>query len=367
MIQQNAEALLLEKKNNAIFSIMTEADNREVLDLVNSTAIKGNIEISFTKGPDYLKVLKICADDVQAVIGKVNNKVEILGTRSLKKAYINGAKETLGYLSDLKISKNAKKIHALSDGFKFMKSLMDDNRAKLHIATIIEDNKQGKIALTWANKNPNIPNFYDLGIMNTYFILPLLPKFISKKVQIIRGTIDILDDIVEFLNTEGRKKQFFPIYTKEDFLNLPNFNVNDFYVAIKNNVIIGVIAKWEQTPFKQVIIKKYNNKWKWIKKFTGKILPQENEQIKQFYLGFMAIKDNDNSIFEALLGKIHNDNRHYKYFSLILHSQDNLNRSLNKFLSIKYKSRLYITEFIKNEEIIKMIDDRIPYLELAGL
>ena len=248
-----------------------------------------------------------------------------------------------------------------------MKSLMDDKRAKLHIATIIEDNKQGKVALTWANKNPNIPNFYDLGIMNTYFILPILPKFISKQVQIIRGTIDILDDIVKFLNTEGAKKQFFSVYTKEYFLNLPNFNIEDFYVAIKNNEILGVMAKWEQTPFKQVIIKKYNNKWKWIKKLIGKILPQEHEPIKQFYLSFIVIKNNNNFVFEALLSKIYNDNMNYKYFSLILHSKDNLNLSLKKFFSIKYKSRLYITEFIEDEEIIKMVDDRIPYLELAGL
>ena len=346
---------------------MSEADNREVLYLINSTSVKGDIEVSFTKEPDYLEALRVCADDVQAVIGKVNDKVEILGTRSLKKAYINGKAETLGYLSDLKISNNAKKMHALSEGFKFMKSLMDDRRAKLHIATIIEDNKQGKIALTWANKNPNIPNFYDLGIMNTYFILPILPKFTSQKIKIIRGSADLLEDIVQFLNNEGKKKQFFPVYTKEYFLNLPHFNINDFYAAIINNEIVGVIAKWEQTPFKQVVIKKYNNKWKWIKKLTGKILPQENEPIKQFYLSFIVIKNNNNSVFEALLSKIHNNNRHYKYFSLILHSKDNLNRSLKKFFSIKYKSRLYITEFMEDKEIIKMVDDRIPYLELAGL
>lgn len=346
---------------------MTEADNKEVLDLINSTSVKGNIEVSFTKEPDYIKALKVCADDVQAVIGKVDNKVEILGTRNLKKVYINGEKEILGYLCDLKISRNAKKIHALSDGFKVMKSLMDDNRAKLHIATIIDDNKQGKAALTWANKNPNIPNFYDLGIMNTYFIIPLLPKFYFHKTKILRGSIDLLDDIVRFLNDEGKKKQFFPVYTKEYFLKLQNFNIEDFYIAMQNNEIIGVIAKWDQTPFKQVIIKRYNGKWRWIKKLTGKFLPDENKTIKQFYLSFILIKDDNNKVFEALLNKIYNDNRQYKYFSLILHQSDILNYSLKNYFSIKYKSRLYITEYLKDSDIKKIIDNKIPYLELAGL
>ena len=64
---------------------------------------------------------------------------------------------------------------------------------------------------------------------------------------------------------------------------MPNFNLEDFYIAFEDNKILGVIAKWEQTPFKQVIIKKYNNKWKLLKKISGKLLPQENEAIKQFY------------------------------------------------------------------------------------
>ena len=367
MTLQNAKGLPLEKKSKAVFSVMTEADNAEVLDLINSTSVKGDIEVSFTKEPDYLKAMKVCADDVQAVIGKVNGKVEILGTRSLKKVYINGNEETLGYLSDLKISGNAKKIHALSDGFRFMKTLMDDGRAKLHIATIIEDNKQGKIALTWANKNSKVPNFYDLGIMNTYFILPFLPKPVMKNIEIIRGSEEILDDIVKFLNTEGRKKQFYPVYSKEYFLNLPNFKLEDFYIAIQNGIITGVVAKWEQTPFKQVIIKHYHNRWMWLKKLTGNILPKEDEPIKQFYLSFIAVKDDNNCIFEALLNKIYNDNRKYRYFSLILHSKDTLNSSLKKFFSIKYKSRLYVAEFLAEEEIKNLLDDRTIYLELAGL
>ena len=49
MIQQNAEDLQLEKKNKVEFSLMTDADNRGVLDLINSTYTKGDIEILFSK------------------------------------------------------------------------------------------------------------------------------------------------------------------------------------------------------------------------------------------------------------------------------------------------------------------------------
>ena len=346
---------------------MSETDNRDVLELINSTYIKGNIEILFSKEPNYLEAMHTTADIVQPVVGKINNKVEVLGARSLKKVYINGEEETLGYLSDLRISPKAKKMRALSKGFEFMKTLMNDKRAKLHIATIIEDNRQGKIALIWKNKSLHVPNFYDLGVINTYFIFPIFPKFCGKRIQIIKGSIDFLDKIVNFLNSEGRKKQFFPVYTKDYFLNLPNFSLNDFYIALEDEEIVGVMAKWEQTPFKQVVIKKYNGNWVWIKKLTGEFLPKENEPIKQFYLSFVAIKDNDNKIFEALLNRIYNYNKHYNYFSLVLHSKDRLNKSLKKYFNIKYKSRLYITEFLPDSEIKDLIDDRIPYLELASL
>ncbi len=346
---------------------MSETDNQGVLELINSIYIKGKLDILFSKEPNYLKAMCSTADIVQPVVGKINNKVEVLGTRSLKKVYINGEEETIGYLSDLKISSKAKKIQALSKGFEFMKTLMDDKKVKLHIATIIDDNRQGKIALTWENKTSRVPNFYDLGVINTYFIIPIFPKFCCRKIKVVRGSIDFLDKIVCFLNSEGRKKQFFPVYTKKYFLNLPNFSPDDFYVALKDGKIVGVMARWDQIPFKQVVIKKYNGIWAWMKNLTWNFLPKENVPIKQFYLSFVAIKDNDNRIFEALLDKIYNNNKHYKYFSLVLHSKDRLNNSLKKYFNIKYKSRLYITEFLPDNEIKELIDDRIPYLELASL
>ena len=370
MIQQNAEGLQLEKKNKVEFSLMTDADNRGVLDLINSTYTKGEIEILFSKSPNYLSAMKMTADTIQAVVGKIEDRIEVLGTRSLKKAYINGEETTLGYLSDLRVSQNAKKMNSLSKGFQYIRTLMQDNRAKLHIATIIEDNRHGKIALTWKNKSPDVPNFYDLGLMNTYFLIPVLPKFFklsSDKINITRGSFNDLDEITEFLNTEGKKKQFFPVYTKEFFLNLPNFNPQDFYIAKKDNKIAGIVAKWDQTPFKQAVIKKYNKKWIFIKRLTGNILPEENETIKQFYVSFITIKDNNNKIFEALLNQVYEDNKHYKYFSLILHENDGLNNSLKKYFTVKYKSRLYITEFSDDNHIKKLVDNRTPYLELAGL
>lgn len=345
---------------------MTNDDNREVLNLINSMTIKGEIEVSFTKEPNYLDAMYATADTVQPVIGIYQNKVEVLGTRSIKKAYINREAADLGYLSDLKISKNVKKMNALTEGFSYMKNLITDGRANIHLATIIDDNRLGKAVLTWKSKSSQVANFYDYGILNTYFILPIFPKFTTHKIKITRGCSEILDDIVKFLNEEGRKKQFFPVYTKEFFLNLPNFKINDFYIATdENKNIIGAMAKWEQTPFKQVIIKKYSGKWNFIKQITGNILPSENEPIKQFYISFAAIKNNNNGIFEQLLNKIYNDNRKYKYFSLILHEKDNLNTSMKKYINIKYKSRLYIAGYEKAEQYI--LDDEIPYIELASL
>ena len=362
MKPQNAEVLQLEKRNNIQFGLMANEDNDGVLALIRSMPVQGEFETVFTKEPDYMKAMLNTADSVQPVIGKYNDKIKVLGTRSVKKAYINGQVDNLGYLSDLKISPEVKKMRALSEGFSFMKTLMTDGRANLHIATIIDDNRAGKAVLTWKSKSSEVADFHDFGLLHTYFILPVFPKIFRSKYKIIRAKEEILDDIVEFLNEEGKKKQFFPVYTKEYFLNLPNFRCEDFYVALSDKKIIGVMAKWEQTPFKQVVIKRYNGKWKYIKCLTGKLLPKESEPIKQFYLSFIAVKNHHSDIFEALFNTIYNDNRDYKYFSVILHEKDNLNLSMKKYLSIKYDSRLYIVG-----GGYSTLNDEIPYLELAGL
>lgn len=332
--------------------------------------MSGDIEVLYKRDPNFFYGAEIQGFKNEVLVA-LNEKDEIVavGGRTLKKVYVNGFLKTIGYLSDLRVGKNARHLHILANGYREMGELMQMTPAYMHLTTIIEDNKQARAALTWKNKHKFIPNYFDVGRINTYFVLPIFKKNFFKKFEIRNGSVGNIDEIVTFLNQEGAKKQFFPLYTKEYFMKLRGFNLSDLYVAYSKGKVVGVSAKWKQSSFKQVVLKKYHGKMRWIKKILGHFLPDENEEIEHIYLAFNVVKNNDLTIFKALFAKIYNDlhKSTVKYFVIAFHEKDPLQKALKGYIKITYKSRLYIADYKTDEELKALIDDRIPYIEVATL
>ena len=126
-----------------------------------------------------------------------------------------------------------------------------------------------------------------------------------------------MPEIVNFLNSEGGEKNLFPCYTENDFTEkniLKDFNINDFYLAIKNNVLAGVIGKWDQSSFKQNSIDSYNGAYSILHPVYNILantlnlprMPKRGEQIQFIYTCFIAIKENDPKIFLDLLKAVYN-------------------------------------------------------------
>jgi hypothetical protein len=346
-------------------------DNDELLRLVDSISMGEEFEIIFKRNPNFFYAAETQGFLHQIVVAELEgNSICASCSRILKQAYINGNPAVLGYISDLRIAPTAKRLRILSNGSEFIKKLQTDNEADIHFATIVNDNKNAKIALTWKNKSSSIPNLCDLGTINTYFVFPIFRKRLKNNMIIKHGSLEILDDIVSFLNEEGRRKQFYPIYTREYFLNLRDFHIEDFCIAYNDeNQIIGVAAKWVQTNFKQVFLKKYHGKMKWLQKISFSLLPKEGENIKHVYFAFIAIQNDDANVLKNILLHTYPDIRKqkFKYFVIGFHEDDPLNKTLQSFYAITYKSQLYAFDYNPNSEIKTMLDTKIPYIEIATL
>ena len=145
-----------------------------------------------------------------------------------------------------------------------------------------------------------------------------------------------LEEIVSFLNRFGKERQFFPVYTEEDFSceYTRDFSPADFYVAIQNGRIIGVLGKWDQNSFKQNIITGYAG---YLKTFRHpinlaltavgfKALPRPGEQLRMFFVSFVCIKDDDPQVLEKLLEALYQDNKTkgYHYCVIGFHERDDL-------------------------------------------
>lgn len=345
------------------------ADNELIQALVRAYPMRGAVDILLQKAPDYAAASAIRGDRQQTLAGFSEERLCVMVSRSLQQAYINGEPRTLGYLSDLRSDGKSRRARPLSTLGEFLREQFAATPAHLHIATIMDDNKAAKAALTWQNTSPAIPRFVDQGRFLTHLLPLLWKRGLSKPHGLMRGRPDMLEDIVRFLNTEGRTKQFFPAYTVTWLQNLPDFRAENFWVATENSNIVGVCAGWNQHRFKQAVIVRYNGKMRLMQRLLGNLLPTEGAELPHVYACFFATKGNSVKIFKTLLTAVYNDwlNREQRFMLLGLHETDPLNAAVRYYPRIRWPSRLYAADYADEAVIKARLDSRTPYLELATL
>ena len=362
------------------FYIAQKKENKEILNLLKNNPIKGGFEIIYQKAPNYFYALKTEGKFNQVLIGKRKNKIIAIANRSIKPVFINGVKKNIGYLGGLRIDNNFQGQGLYKKCFKCFLKFHKDNKAKFYLAAIIADSKKSKQIIT--KKRKSFPQFTKIFRYHTV-VINLFKKKKPIKLQntlIRKATKQDQAQLIDFLIKEGPKKQFFPEYVKEDFKKnefLKDLSVEDFYIATKNKKIVGVLAKWDQSKFKQTIIKDYNG---WIKifkcfyNFSAKIfkfqpLPKKGGRLKYFFLSHIVIKNNNRDIFKALLRRVYNDNinKEYSYFTVGLSEKDPLLKIARQYFHISYQSDIYLIHFNQEKKLFKKIKKRIPYLELASL
>ena len=228
---------------------------------MHSIVMPGDIELIYMKSPDFSKAVATQGFATQVLVAcREEGEIVATGVRALQRAYVNGEAQTIGYLGELRVSPDARHLRVLFNGYRAMKALMTDGQTLLHITTIVEGNRNAKAALTWKNRHSSIPTYVDMGLLKSYFIFPFLWKRVSPRFQITHGSKENLDDIVSFIASKAKQRQFYPVYAREDFLQMQDFHIEDFHIAWKNGRIVGVAALWNQTGFKQMLVHKYNGK-----------------------------------------------------------------------------------------------------------
>ncbi len=364
------------------FSLANQEDDAQLRALIRATPMEGKISVAFQREPSYFYAAHTEGRFNQTIVAREfeNGNIIGMGSRSIKPVFVNGEVASLGYLSSLRIHKDYRNHTLLSRGYHCLKKLHEDNKVKAYVSTIIYDNTQA-ISLLTAGRD-GLPKYRDFGVYNTYVVKLRKPiKTKNKGVEIVRGGERNLNEIVKCLQRNGRDKQFYPYYEIQDFKPgselLRDFKNEDFYVAIKDDRIVGVLGKWDQRAFKQIIICGYDRNISTVRPvynfFADLVnfpkLPSPQSRLDSFYVSFIAVDDNNPEIFSSLLSAVYNghlDNE-YEYMVVGLYEQDPLARVAERYPHIKYKSRVFVVCWEDGVDFYSKLDSRTPYLELATL
>jgi hypothetical protein len=188
------------------------------------------------------------------------------------------------------------------------------------------------------------------------------------------------NEIVRFMREHGASRQFYPAYGEEDFRDgatTRGFRIEDFIVARRGGEIAGVIGVWDQSSFKQTVVRGYAG---WLgairpfynfgAKWMGRPrLPSIGEEIRYAYAAFVRVADDDREIFQTLLRHAHGlaAQRGFSYLMIGMEERDPLIGVARRYPHINYPSRLFLACWDNGEKFYEQLDGRIPYAEIAAL
>jgi len=361
------------------FRLAKPTDDDAIRQLLSEIPLDGTLKIRFQREPSFFKSIDAQGIPNQTVVGTIDGKVMAVASQNLQKVYINGIEKTLGYISNLRFHPNARNGISLIKGIRYFEEQSGLFSVDFHYATLIE--KDIKIHKILASNRPRIPKFYDYGKVITYAIPLGKTKTKAKPDQTFQIKLSdeqLMPEILNFLNREGKQKNLFPMLDGNNY-DLSLLGSSEFFVAYKNNEIVGVCSVSDLSHYKQYILEDYTlgfglirvplNWFLALKKLHP--IPSKNKEIKIATLGFIVVKNNQTEVFKSLVDNIYStySGTKFRFLTIALHQKDKLNNRLQNFPKIKYTSRLYLVK-LKNNKFAPddlNLEQNIPFIDLLRL
>jgi hypothetical protein len=355
-------------------------DDEEIRALLRRIVIPGAIQVTFEREPCFFDSCALHGGLCQVVIGRdrASGSIIGMGTRSVDQCFVNGQPAAVGYLSDLRLEPAYRGGTLIARGYKLFRELHGDGAARLYTTAIFSSNRPA--LSTIAQGRAGLPQYYDLGVIHCPGInLQGRKAEIRAGCEIVRGTRALLPAIVDCLNRNHSRRQFGPVHREQDFLGgrWLDCGPENFHVALHHGEVVGALAGWDQSGFKQTRIAGYDRTLRWSIPLVNGVrrlaratpYPKPGEYVRALYLSFIAVDLDDPTVFRALLRRAYNEaiGKGYLYAMVSLHEGDPLLPVLGDYSLTRFDGRLFCVCYPDGEELFRRLDHRVPYVDAAIL
>lgn len=368
--------------------LATSADDPALRRLLRENPMPGSLSLTYEREPDYF--IAACMEGTlsQTIVQVDNGTGGLLGmgARIIRPMYLNGEIQNVGYMSHLRADLHRpwglSLARQLARAFKEFHRFHTDGRVPFYLMSIIADNASARRLLT--SELPGLPHAREYTRMFTYVISPRnlraeVPP--PKGMRSQNGTVELIPEIIECLQRNGQRQQFFPSWRSTNLFTAdqtPNLRPEDFLLVLNGSHVTGCLALWDQTPFKQTVVHGYHGgmmRWRPVINLLSRFvdvpyLPPIGTSIQYCFASHLAVDRDDPNVFAVLLRAAYNaaHQRGCNYFMLGMSGDNPLRRVLVKnYLHITYPSQIYLMGWDDGLEAIKQVDNRVPGLEIAVL
>jgi hypothetical protein len=361
------------------FGLARRADDAALRDLLRRTGMPGEIELAFLREPSFFVAGRAGNRETQTMVCRDLETDEIvgLGERSIRAAYVDGEPAGMGYLSNLRGAVEWRKGLGLARGYAYLRTLHGDGKVRFYVTTILEENAEA-IALLTSGRG-RLPRYEQVGTLITY-LLPIHRRRRARSTAAEPVRAGGLADALACLDAWNRRHQFAPVYTHEDLAGatglLPDFTLDNLYVAREGSRVHGTLGVWDQSGFKQTVISSYSrrlarvrglyNAYAAVRGAPG--LPAAGSQLRLLHGAFLSADDDDAATAQALVERALVDwsGRGASYLVLALAEGHPLSETLSRHAARRLASRVYAV-YWPDEGVPAFDRGRPLHLEVATL
>ncbi len=361
-------------------SLAGPEDDTDLRRLLRNNPVPGAVSISYEREPDFFLAAGIEGERSQTLVARDGDpgRILALGGRSVHAACVNGEARRIGYLGQLRLDRGSRgKGHVLFRGYEMLKELHDaDGEPPFYLTSLVDGNLPARRFLT--SDHPRLPRYSILESFRTLSLDVLAIRPIAGKA----ARAEDLPAIVDCLRRYAARHQLCRPWTVEDLLSPDRsrgLSVGDFQVAFSGGRFAGCLALWDQSAFKQAVVRGYSPGFGWLRRpmhvgsaLRGEVtvLPKVGQPLSMAYLSHIAIDGDDAPVFLSLIRSAagHARTRGIRHLVLGLSSRSPLLAAVRKsFFPREYGSTLYAVHWEDGTEAVHALDSRPCHVEVATL
>jgi hypothetical protein len=340
------------------------------------------MRLSLAREPDFFRAAEIGNIATEVIVGRDVDGGRVVSTasRAIRSAYVDGFEQSMGYLSSLRILKDAAGSTLLARGYRYLRELHNDARAPYYVTTILEGNRAAEKILT--SERANLPAYIPFGRLHTYMVPLYRRAGRIARSSVTHCTVSVdLPPAFECLNQFNAGLQFAPVYRPGDLGTdshmLPGLSASDLYLHRDGETIDGTLAVWNQHRFKQAVVSGYSPWLAALRPFLAfgsrfglaPRLPATGHTLPCLYAALVSSRDSNQEIFEELFETVvaERSQTGFAYLLLGLSDRHPFCEVVKRRAAMKIVSTIYLVYWRDCAPDQLPSRERIPHLEVATL
>lgn len=354
-------------------------DDPAIRRLLRDNPMDGEIRVSLEREPNAFLAAAVEGEPHHTIVARhPRHGVLGMGSRSVWNAFVNGEPRRLGYLSQLRVDRAFRgRKRLLAAGYERLRASRRPDELAFDLTSIVADNETARRLL--GAGVPGLPAYQEIEGLAT-LILPVSRHGVRSGPRSERGDRGRIPAIAACLERNRPRYQFAPRFSAADLLSPERSRglaPADFFV-IGRDPVAGCLALWDQSGFKQVVVRGYAPRLARLRPWLNRLspllgtprLPDPGQPLPHAYVSHLAVDGDDPDVFRSLIEAAHAEARARGYVYLVIGLAARhpwLPWLRRRFRPREYASVLYAVHWEDGAAAAAALDGRMPHVEAALL